>query len=752
MSPAATRPGRLGGWLPWSPTAAVNAFKTAVGLIIAWGLVLWFGWPDPFLAPLAVLFLQTPYLGASLRKGLMRVFGTLAGAFVILVLLAWFIQDPWVLLGALSLLIGLAVYQISASRYGYAWFMVAITATIIAADAVPAPELAFQLAVYRTSEAVLGILIVLVVNGIFWPQTAGLVYHREFSSAVNALAGYLRALAAALRAEHRAAVPGLPKSSIGASVRLREILTAAALDTGGFRQRQRTYEAEIRALSAITGSLMAFAENLRIATEGREPVLQAEQCALLAEQLEHLAGILEACREAESLRAAARRMPTVLDEVSARVGALAFSARPQAHAGRSSALLQATIHQCRALTSEIRQLGDAAGALAAGHSLPADALPREVPMPLTLRLKNGLPHALVAVVAFWCALLIWFQWQWPAHGLVAALMAVVMVGIDTINDLPAERPGHRVFFGALWGTLLTAPLYLLVMPRLDGFLELALALFPFYFAGLYFFHAHAKPHNLPFLGLLLMSLLLIELEPVQSYSWLGYANAAASTLSGFFIGLLVLGLMLGTPPQMLLRRKLQELLDSIVRSQRALAQRDRADFIAVMEVSEERQRALLRRLAQIAPVAWDPRTPQNTPPQIDELVCAAQRLSIQARALQRARARFRGAPIAEADRDSASGAGRPPGLGRRYRRLFGVLMRQIAARLDDPRQRVGLGALDRQRAWVLPELARLDESSDPASIYLLTIAGYYIGVARALRAFTAAVEAIDWAAWRQPRL
>ncbi|QVL50894.1 MAG: hypothetical protein KFB96_11095 [Thiocapsa sp.] len=55
----------------WNPPAALNALKTTLGVIVAWGIVLRQQLPDPFLAPVAVLFLQTPYLGASLHKGLM---------------------------------------------------------------------------------------------------------------------------------------------------------------------------------------------------------------------------------------------------------------------------------------------------------------------------------------------------------------------------------------------------------------------------------------------------------------------------------------------------------------------------------------------------------------------------------------------------------------------------------------------------------------------------------------------------------
>ncbi|MBK1647968.1 FUSC family protein [Rhabdochromatium marinum] len=738
-------------WLRWRPTAAVNAAKTAAGILLAWVLVLWFQWPDAFLAPMTVLFLQTPYLGASLRKGLMRVFGTLAGALLVLLLLAGLIQERWALLGALSLVIGLSVYQIRASRYGYAWFMLAITATIIAADAFGTPELAFQLVVYRTSEAVLGILIVLVINGLFWPRTAGGVYRQRWAESLEQPVEYLRALAGALRSSDAGAIPSAPPQLFGASVRLREILTAAALDSSGFRRLRRTYEAQIRQLSAVTGALLALVETLRLATEGENPILHHSHRAPLAQTLDDLAEALAACRAPAAQEQSPQARMERPEPLAIDVPALSPRVGPAVH--RDSAFLQAITHQCRMLTTAITRLRQATAAIAAERPLPAAALPTEVALPLSVRLQANLPHAIVAMLAFWLSLLIWFQWQWPPSGFMGALMAVVIVGIDTLNDRPAEQPGRRVFLGALAGALLTAPLYLLVLPRLDGWVELLLVLLPFYYLGLYFFHAHDKPHNLVFLGLLLMAILMPRLAPEQSYSLIDYLNSALSILSGYALGLLTLGIGLGQRPHALLRRHLQALLTSIAHAQQALAERRAPDFIAQMQRAEQHQRELLQRLSQVAPLAFDPCVPHNDQARIDALVAAAQSLSIRARALQRARAGFRHQPnVALPASRQGPGMWHRPQLGRRYRRVFAVLLLQLRVRLDHPQQPIGLAALDRLRAWVRPELTHLNTAAptvDP--LYPLIIAGYYLGVARALREFTAAVEAIDWAAWRQPR-
>ncbi|QVL50893.1 MAG: hypothetical protein KFB96_11090 [Thiocapsa sp.] len=56
----------------------------------------------------------------------------------------------------------------------------------------------------------------------------------------------------------------------------------------------------------------------------------------------------------------------------------------------------------------------------------------------------------------------------------------------------------------------------------------------------------------------------------------------------------------------------------------------------------------------------------------------------------------------------------------------------------------------------MSEVARVDAlrrggDPPPGAVYILGIAGHYIGVARGLRTFAEALEAIDWAAWRVPR-
>lgn len=735
----------------WSPTAAVNALKTTIGILVAWGIALAYQWPSPFMAPMAVLFLQTPFLGASMRKGLLRAFGTLAGASAVLVLLSALVQERWPMIAGLSIIIGFCIYQVRNSRYGYAWFMACVNVVVIASDAADYPSLAFQLAVDRTSEAIVGILVVLVINGVLWPTTAGRTYDRSLAAIMDALVGHLRALGAAMaRATAGGALPSLPPVLRGASVRLHEILASAQLDSGRFRRLRRTYEAQIQTLNAMLGSLVAFGEGLRLAGEGSIPVLEDSQRKLLASAARHLGDALDALRTT-SPAGPAEAVAAALAAARESAARLTRAAAATEMTPRSRAIVQASAHQLAVLIDDVGELASAAAALRADKSLPAAALPPEPRMPLVDRLRRGLPYALVGMATFWTATLIYIGIQWPPVGLMGLMFAVVVVGIEAISDLPAQHPGRRIALGALIGCVVMAPIHLVVMPRLDGFFELALVLLPFYYALLYFYHALPPLANNVFLGIALMGVVMAKLEPTQTYSAVAYFGTAASLLSGFAIGLTLLSILLGMPAQERLRRTLKALVTDLDRTLADLRDRTRSDFDRHLQVHEQRLRGLLQRLAQVAPLAYSPHCPANDRDRIQALLSATEALFMRTRALQHARSRW-------------SEGNLPPGaqclpntdLGRRFRGALQLGLRELLAKLDRPDGKLDLTDLHALRDWLRRELARIDRerraADEPdAYVYLLAVAGHYIGVARALRELAEVIDAIDWVAWGQPR-
>lgn len=761
----------------WNPTAVVDACKTSLGILIAWGIVLWLQWPEPFMAPLAVLVLQTPYLGASLRKGLMRVLGTLAGAGLVLALIGLFVQERWTLLSLVSLVLMLSVYQMRLSRYGYAWFMVALAVSVIAADASSAPDQAFQAAVYRTSEAIVGILVVLVINGILWPRTAGRSYRDKQRGALQELAEHLRRTGAAATEAATTAAPTaggfapMPKTLLRAPPELRELLAAAELDTNRFRRLRQTHEAQIQALTATLGSVMGLSENLRLAAAGRRAFLTPAQRQVLREALEQLASAIDAASApvsssvsgspataatptAAPTTAAAADPPDInaaidaaLAEVEARRQRLLTGPSLARQTAGDSALAHALTAQLEALSANVQRLAEASAALGTGRTLPMHDLPPEPRVPWRARFELAFPNALAMGLSFWLLVPIWVGLQWPPDGLLAVVMALVLIGGHTLQKTSALQPAMLTLLGFLLGIISTAPIYLLLLPRLDGFLALVLVLFPVYFAITYFLHALQPPYQLTALRVGILAIMLLNLEPQQTYDALGYFNTALTFATGLLIAVAALAMVRDSTPQEQLRRRIKRLLSQLSSAQQGLANLKAPGIAAAVSRYDQQLRAELQGLTELLSSAYSPQVPGNDGERIQALGDALRGLVTRFRGLQQARLRW-GIGMRR--------QGLGTSLGRQLLQPFFSTFEAFRDKLDHPTKAASVAALDAITDEVRAELSRIDsyrrsEQVNPDNVYILTIAGHYVAVMHALRELAAALDDIDWAAWRAQR-
>jgi len=149
----------------------------AAGLPLLFGLRLWASvclalyvayWlqlDDPFWAGTSAAIVCQPQLGASLRKGWFRMIGTLIGAVVSVLLVAWLPQDRVLFLGFLAVWGGVCAFAATLLRnfasYGAA--LAGYTVAIIAGGLLGATggvnaNAGFLLAVARASEICLGIV------------------------------------------------------------------------------------------------------------------------------------------------------------------------------------------------------------------------------------------------------------------------------------------------------------------------------------------------------------------------------------------------------------------------------------------------------------------------------------------------------------------------------------------------------------------------------------------------------------------
>src|SRR5262249_11629863 len=148
------------------------AMKTALAMVLAYGVALSMDWDNPDWAGFSVAFCSLSTVGESLNKGLLRLSGTLMGGLVTLALIALFPQERWLFLLCMSGFVGLCTYPMSGSSRWYFWNVAGITVPLLALAGGSNPLNDFQTVVLRAEETALGIASYSLVWLLLWPTSS----------------------------------------------------------------------------------------------------------------------------------------------------------------------------------------------------------------------------------------------------------------------------------------------------------------------------------------------------------------------------------------------------------------------------------------------------------------------------------------------------------------------------------------------------------------------------------------------------
>ena len=153
MAQAALHPplSRALGWLVRPPpalrfgiklgTAVTAAIWIADASNLPWGLTIW----------VTVMFVTQPNAGASIKKGLTRICGSVASALVSIAIYGLFAQQPPLYLASVVGVIAVATYGMTGSLYPYAWMVFGLTTIIILVKAMSGSDQIETLAFERAS-------------------------------------------------------------------------------------------------------------------------------------------------------------------------------------------------------------------------------------------------------------------------------------------------------------------------------------------------------------------------------------------------------------------------------------------------------------------------------------------------------------------------------------------------------------------------------------------------------------------------
>ncbi len=303
---------------------------------------------------ITVLMVAQPESGGSLMKGLLRAVGTLAAAIIAIVLFGLFSQDPPLMLASLFLVQVVGAYGFSGPHYQYAWFVFAFTTAIVLGSAMTGTGAVETIAFQRATMVGLGLLIVFVVDMLFWPA------HTEVGVRAS-LAARARAVGAALReaiapsAAKQSDAPEAPASPLAGQ--LGQIATARAeIGMTGARA------AILQNTAILLEAAASRARSLHVALRTEEAVIDTSS-SLARAQLA-FASQLEAALEEIAAALEAPRAPTpFMDDLEAACAQVEFELTALRQQGATPAAMESRIANLRDLVSLFQTLQHAFDAM-----------------------------------------------------------------------------------------------------------------------------------------------------------------------------------------------------------------------------------------------------------------------------------------------------------------------------------------------------------------------------------------------------
>jgi uncharacterized membrane protein YccC len=154
---------------PRARQAALAALVVAVSVGVASAMSL----PDVWWAAISGFISTQATRPASIKKGVLRIAGTVAGAVLALVLVDWLAYDIAACCVALFLVALTGIVGLNVSPHGYAWLFFSITFSLVLLMSLVDPLDAFGFAAYRTLEVVIGTTAAIVAAVALAPEGSG---------------------------------------------------------------------------------------------------------------------------------------------------------------------------------------------------------------------------------------------------------------------------------------------------------------------------------------------------------------------------------------------------------------------------------------------------------------------------------------------------------------------------------------------------------------------------------------------------
>lgn len=537
-------------------TTSKEAIKTALAMTISYGIALYMDWEKPLWAGLVVVLISLATVGQSLNKGAMRMFGTLLAGVVALIILAFFIQDRWLFMLALSAWVGFCTYMMGGQRYQYFWQMAGLVALIITVDAGADSANAFATAALRAQQTGLGVLVYSLVTIFVWPSKSQVPFEttvRAYASSQQQLyQAYLQMMKNTAKDQDTQALRGQLLQEQKKFSQLLDAAESDSLSISEFRLQWRRFQQHA---SELTESMEhwreSFADTQTLDLSRFLPDLSAFT-RQLDQRLDDIGRML--AEQTPEQRPTQIRLEFDLDEFAS----LGQFDRAALAVSKASLLQLDTLSQSMfECLSEIKGF--------AQPVMGTEAVTHTSFNPVSQFDPDRIRVVFRVVSTLWLAYLAVIY----IDGLPGGFTLVIISGALVLaTAYTPQIPVSILYKPVAVGILLASILYIFVMPKLTSFFELGFLLFVVTFFIQYLF-SDPRQTLIRMFGLI-MFIAIAGISNEQTYSFFSIATTTLVFLMGFFFMEVTAHIPFSTQPE----RELMRLFRRFYRSSEYLMTAD----------------------------------------------------------------------------------------------------------------------------------------------------------------------------------
>src|SRR5262245_12680559 len=148
------------------PVRTRQGLVAACSVVLATVLALLLEVQSPWWAAISGFMSLMSTGGGSVRRGLLRMAGTVAGALLGFIMARWLPYDHFALYLFLAAITMLGVIAMQVSPHGLAWLFLTITSTLVLLSSLDNPQKALEIAFYRTFEVGIGVTSAIIVANV----------------------------------------------------------------------------------------------------------------------------------------------------------------------------------------------------------------------------------------------------------------------------------------------------------------------------------------------------------------------------------------------------------------------------------------------------------------------------------------------------------------------------------------------------------------------------------------------------------